>query len=103
GESVEGCGFMILRIRFIDLLHRVGISFRAIGMLQVLRSVKRRRGCEISLLALGCVPGKFLSDLNLGAPAGEDLFVWMVPELMPEAHRDSPMSHRAVWIVLCDV
>ena len=59
-----------------------------------------RSGCAGTRLGIEAGRSGFL---RLAQATGNDLRIGFVPELMPQAHRHSPMRHRAVRIVLGDL
>jgi hypothetical protein len=103
-ERVERGGLVIVGIGLVDLLHRVGIGFSAGGVVELLRvGVERYDGGDVGLLARGGLLGQLPGRVHFVQPARNDLGIRLVPQLMPDAHGDSPMRHGAVRIVFGDL
>ena len=91
---------MVVRVGFVDLLHRVRVSLGAGIVLQFLGvAVKDCDGRDVGLLARsgGAVSGFRL--VNFFDAMLDYFWVGIVPELVPQAHGHAPVSHGAVRIV----
>ena len=103
-ERVESCGFVI-----------VGIGLDTLSSSRRNRLWRGRRGRAFpsrnrTRRSLRCsrFRGQWLSwpvfrQLFTFQAASDDFGVRFIPELMPDAHGDAPVSHGAVRIVLCNL
>ncbi len=91
---------MIVGIGVVDLLHRVGIGLGASFVIQCLRvAVKGGDGRQIRLLARGGGTVGGLCFVNFVQATLDVVGIGLVPELVPQAHRDAPVGHHTARIV----
>ena len=92
---------MIVRIALRDLFHGIGISrspFLVRPLRVLIESIER---LDVILFARGRL--HFLGMLQLFPTALQHRQLRAVPQLMPQAHRQSPMRNRALRIILLDL
>ncbi len=103
-ERVEDSGFVIVWEGLVDLLHRVGIGLGAGVLVHFVRVGVKSLDCgDIKPFARGGVLGQLFSGIGFAQATCDDLGIRRVPQLMPDAHGNSPMRHGAVGIVFGDV
>src|ERR1700733_12322287 len=96
GERVERSRLVIVGITFIHFLHRSGIGFGAGTMIQLPGvTVESADGSDVCLLTRGNAMLQLLRFLNFVETVSDNLFVGLIPQLMPDAHGYAPMGHGA--------
>ena len=99
GERVENRGFVVIRVGLVNLLHRVGVRLGASVVLEVLGiAVEGCDGRDIRLLARSGRAVSGFRRMNFVEAVLDDLLVRLVPQLVPQAHGQSPVRHGAVGI-----
>jgi hypothetical protein len=101
-QCIEGRCLAILGITLVGGFHGFGIRIGSIMKVALLAVVETFHGSDIVTLAIGLGVQRFrLLDLRLTTL--QSGCVRLVPELVPDAHGDSPVRHCALRIVLRDL
>src|SRR5580692_5975149 len=82
--------------------HGLAVHAGSILIVALLAAVELVHGSDVVTLAIGLGMQRS-RGLDLFVPQLDRSCVGLVPELVPDAHGDSPMGHRAFGIVLRDL
>src|ERR1022692_3713560 len=99
-QRVESRRFVILRILLVHLLHGGGVSLGSRFVVRLLAvGIERLQGLDVIAFAFSW--GLHLvSLLQLGRGALDGSLFRLVPELIPQAHRLTPVRHGALRVLL---
>ena len=99
-QGIKCCRLVIVGITAVELLHGFQIPVAPLVVLLLRMSVNRSLSGDVVPFARGRCVQRFC-DFDLVPSPFALLFIWPSPPA--EGRGDSPMSHRTMRIVLCDL
>ena len=103
-QSVERSGLVVVGIGFVRLLHRCRVGRGTCFIVSLSGAGVESLDCgEVCLLARSGVLLQLVPGFDFLLAPGDHFRVGLIPELVPQAHRDSPMRHGALRIVFGDL